>query len=70
MSVIEDYGVAIVLSICIIVVAIMGVNYYGGQKSDRELARAAKYECYLDGQEVDIDTVDFSQYNCTFDNES
>ena len=66
----EDYGIAIVMFICITVVACMGFHYYGERKNNTELARAAGYECYLDGEEVDINTVDFSQYSCVFDKEN
>lgn len=48
----------------------LGIHSYVEKKNNIELAKAAGYECYLDGEEVDINTIDFNLYSCVFDKEN
>ena len=48
----------------------LGIHSYVEKKNNIELVKAEGYECYLDGEEIDINTVDLSQYSCIFDKEN
>ena len=62
--------VIIAITIATFVILGIGIYSYGEKKNNIELAKAAGYECYLDGEEVDIDTIDFNLYSCVFDKEN
>ncbi|MCR4677163.1 MAG: hypothetical protein K5679_00230 [Lachnospiraceae bacterium] len=38
-------------------------------KSDYEIAHEESWQVFYNGEEVDIDNVDFKQYNCSYDRE-
>lgn len=62
--------IIIVITIATFVILGIGTHSYVEKKNNIELAKAAGYECYLDGEEVDIDTIDFNLYSCVFDKEN
>ena len=62
--------VIIAITIATFVILGIGIHSYGEKKNNIELAKAVGYECYLDGEEVDIDTIDFNLYSCVFDEEN